>query len=205
MNWREVPIPERMQTLPKDARGYPIPFNVFRDDVGAPHFAINDHAKAMECITRRLCPICGGPHTRTAWMAGGPLSAFHPHGSYFDQPMHEECVKYAIVVCPYLAMPKYAKRIDTKTLNPEHVSEHRVFADLTQMPDRPDPFVLVETQGVEVQASKQHRATVHLRPVRPYLSVEFWSKGARISYAEACSLTPSIAVLSPGTSLKGLE
>ena len=37
-----TPVPKMMRTLPRDARGYPIPFIVVIDRAGKPQFTIND-------------------------------------------------------------------------------------------------------------------------------------------------------------------
>ena len=40
----------------------------------------------------------------------------HENGAFADPPGHRACVTYALQVCPYLAAPSYAKRIDGETL-----------------------------------------------------------------------------------------
>jgi hypothetical protein len=104
MSWREIPIPVYMQDLERYRRGFTIPFIVLRDNTGKAHFQINDSLKVNQAINERLCAICGKPLGSDMWLAGGPLSAFHPHGAYVDTPTHQECGNYAMRVCPYLAV-----------------------------------------------------------------------------------------------------
>lgn len=59
MNWKDVPIPTQMSALPLDKRGYPIPVVILRDNFSLPHFQINDSERTKECISNRLCSICG--------------------------------------------------------------------------------------------------------------------------------------------------
>lgn len=141
LKWKDVPVPERMEHLPRDRRGYPIPWNVMRDNAGEPLFTVNDDRMAWKALEELLCPICGGAlEIGDLWWVGGPLSAFHPDGAYFDSPMHKECSSYALQVCPHLAAPKYTKRLDgipgLKNGVPFDVA-----VDPTIMPDRPVVFV----------------------------------------------------------------
>ncbi len=191
MNWKDVPIPERMQKLPRDARGYPIPFNILRDKDGKAHFTINDHEKAAICVNERRCPICGDLNDKTLWFAGGPLSAFHPAGCYIDQPMHHECVQYAMKVCPYLAAPRYAGRIDTGTLDPNKLPEETIVVDPTMIARRPDIFVLVE--ALTYTLSKGAPPFLHLHP-QGRRRVEFWRKGEQLSYEDACVFVPDLQI-----------
>ena len=186
MNKRIVPIPARMQHLERDARGYPIPFNIWRDTDGVAHFTINDHKKAALCVEENRCPICGQSLDKTMWFVGGPMSAFHPNGCYIDQPMHEECSRYALQVCPYLAAPKYAGRIDARPVDPAKRQDNTFFKDPTMLPDRPLVFVRVETHSYTVLKQRaENQDLLHLRPLRPYLSIGFWRGGALLSQAEA--------------------
>lgn len=172
-----VPIPTRMKHLPKDGRGYPIPTNVFRDKAGAAHFAINDEKCRMRQAIQDRCPICDGKLFKGRWFVGGPLSAFHPNGSYFDLPLHHECATYALQVCPYLAMRNYVKRVDTRTLDPERVDERQIFIDPTMIAQKPKLFVCAMTVG-------QTFVKEHVRPLRPWHRIEYWRDGVEIDAAE---------------------
>lgn len=178
-----------MAKLPLDKRGYPVPWNIMRDKEGTPHFTINDHRKAKQCVVEQRCPICGDELGATRWFCGGPISAFHERGAYFDQPMHDECVHYAIQVCPYLAAPKYAGRIDTGTLKPENTPEGMLFLDPTVLPDRPEVFVLVEAIGNTVRREVIDRMEqFYLTPLKPYVNIEIWRHGAQVRHDDAKAL-----------------
>jgi hypothetical protein len=103
----KIPIPERMKHLGIDRRGYPIPWSVYRDPDGRPHFTIFNNVLRARGIRDDLCGICGTKLFRGRWFVGGPVSAFDPRGTYIDPPMHHECSSYALTVCPYLAAPNY--------------------------------------------------------------------------------------------------
>jgi hypothetical protein len=179
MNWKNIPIPNRMADLERDSRGYPIPYIIYRDQSGRAHFQINDDARRTKCINLGLCAICGGLLNDDVWLVGGALSAFHKHGAYIDTPTHHECNTYAMQVCPYLAAPSYAKRLDDKTLSKVDKEEGRVFIDNTMLPDRPDFFVCVKPTHIVLTGNG------YLSPVRPYEALEVWKQGVLLPNPEA--------------------
>lgn len=182
-----TPVPARMAHLERDPRGYPIPYIVTRTRDGRAHFTINDEFKVENALKKRLCAICGKVmHKRHQWVVGGPGSAFHPNGAYIDTPVHEECGRYALQVCPYLAAPNYARRIDDRTLTPEQRAELLVLTDPTMIPEQPPVFVFAETGGIIVRRLPGRRLII---PQRPFQIVEFWRNGERISDQEGQEIT----------------
>jgi hypothetical protein len=169
-----VPIPARMKALDLDSRGYPIPWGVFRDRAGRPHFTINEESKRVLALVGDLCPICGRALLRRRWFVGGPRSAFDPHGAYNDPPMHRECMRYALKVCPYLAAPRYGRRLDTATLAADEI-ERRIFLDATQIAERPVLFVAVMADRQDLIPP-----LYYVRPRKPYLAVEYWQTGREL-------------------------
>jgi hypothetical protein len=169
-----VELPSRMQSLDRDARGFPIPFVVFRDSDGTPHFTINDHRKVILCIADDRCAICGQTLLRGRWFIGGPQSAFHEHGAYIDPPIHRECAEYALQTCPYLAARSYSKRIDLKTLDRSKAPDSMIFVDPTLDPARPETFVAV------MSSDATRTAEGYFRPRRPYINVTYWRKGQQV-------------------------
>lgn len=186
-NFQAIEVPTRMQKLHRDQRGYPIPAAVLIDDHGVPHFTINDEYKRQDHLTNDLCPICGEKLLRGRWSLGGPASAFHPEGAYIDPPMHFECYRYAVQVCPYLAAPNYAKRIDAKTLKSGDVKDTLILVDETMIPDRPPLFVGVMHIGQTLNRDTFGRIR-NFRPKRPYRNVEYWSNGVQLSDDEGASI-----------------
>lgn len=173
-----------MQLLPKDRRGYPVPFIILRDKNDVPHFQINDGKLVQKCIQQKLCAICGQKLGTDMWVTGGPLSAFHPNGRYFDTPVHGECGRYAMQVCPYLAAPMYSKRLDHSTLNSEDFNG-QVFMDPTVIEERPVFFVMARIKSFKVEWHSKHHS---IAPARPYQEVLFWKDGREINASEATFL-----------------
>lgn len=194
---REVPAPKRMAHLDRDERGYPIPAMVFRDETGRPHFTINNEADRFILLMDDKCSICGEKLLRLRWFVGGPLSAFHKHGSYMDPPLHRECMHYALQVCPYLALPSYTKRIDARTVrDPE---PNRIFLDSTQIPERPVVFVCVGATGQSIRNTGDPLSPIYVTPKRPYKAIEYWREGRQISEADAMAFLREAGVITRAT------
>jgi len=167
----------------KVVRGYPVPCMALVDQAGVPHFAINDERKRLRVIRDELCSICGTALFRGRWFVGGPLSAFHPEGAFIDPPMHSECARYALQVCPYLAAPRYSAEIGIAKAkaHADALTESLVLLDRTMMPGRPhgDVFVaLMTTRQIKIYDN------LNLKPTPPYNVVEYWRRGERIADRE---------------------
>lgn len=190
-----IPMPDRIARLPRDKRGYPVPYVVARDPQGAPLFIVNDSKVQGRCIHKKLCPICGERLTKELWFAGGPRSAFDPHGHYMDSAMHHECCTYAMQVCPYMAMPKYhATEPEAKIAHLELRAGTLLF-DHTQDSTRPAVMVVVMTYGQSLSAPEGTLTNPYIAPLRPYHAVEFWRHGARVPDAEGLAILREIPEL----------
>jgi hypothetical protein len=177
----DIAIPRRMRHLPLDSRGYPVPAGVLIDSSGTPQFAINREDERLRYLREQRCSICGARLTGARWFVGGPLSAFAPGGSYYDPPMHWECSHYALRVCPYLAAPRYDRRLDHRRLP---TSDVLVLLDTSQRPERPELFVAILAQ----------RTLLRLPYCRPSgrMRVEFWRHGVELDNAEGNALCACI-------------
>jgi hypothetical protein len=178
-----IPIPERMQHL-KTWRGVAVPFMVvWKGD--KPLFSINDEDKQESAPRLNLCSVCGTSLFRGRWFVGGPLSAFHPAGSFHDFAMHAECMRYSLQVCPYLALPKYSAQGVGPALIEQHgpaIGRKALPQEILNTPETirlvntPEVFVAVmTTKIVEVSASNGA-----FKPGRPYSRVEYWRHGAQL-------------------------
>jgi hypothetical protein len=192
-DWKEIPIPKNMHNLAHDKRGYPVPYIVARDKHGVPQFTINDADKVWTCLKHGRCAICGGHLGTDIWFTGGYLSAFHQHGAYIDTPVHYECGTYALQVCPYLAITKFQYRpVDLDKLN-DKFNHERIFVDPTVLSERPAFFVFSKARKFSVKVIDI--ATRYLIPERPFIEVEYWNEGKRITRADALALIPREHIL----------
>jgi len=176
-------MPKRIARLPRDKRGYPIPWNVLRGSDGTPLFTVNDSVKHMMALQGKLCPICGEPLGVHIWFVGGPLSAFHPNGRYIDLPSHKECAEFSLRTCPHLSAPKYTHRID-HIINEGKVPEGALLTDPTVNPDRPAVFVMVRSSGMKIY---QTANGIYVRP-DGITGIEYWNFGKQLSEAEGVEL-----------------
>lgn len=110
-------IPPLMSKLPLDSRGYPIPYFVPIVD-GKPEFRYQDGQKRKACLDHGLCSVCGNKlYDKSYWVIAGPIGLRNRVTS--DAPMHEDCARYSISVCPHLIYYKAERRSeDLPTNNP---------------------------------------------------------------------------------------
>jgi len=103
-------LPSTIARLPRDERGYPIPYFVAYVD-GKPEFKLADPEKFRKCIKQNRCWICGGVLGVRKWFVLGPMCAVTRTTS--EPPCHRECAEFACRACPFLTKP-LAKRGDTE-------------------------------------------------------------------------------------------
>lgn len=174
----QIPIPKRMRALQRDERGYPIPFIVLREPgTGKPLFVVNDVVVATRALLERRCPICGSKLKGILWWVGGPLSAFVKEGAYLDSAMHQECMEYALQVCPYLAAPGYLGSISEAQSKQAMAAGVAGIIEHTMLPGRPAVFVAVAARRFKLI---DHGAGYYSKPEEPYLAIQYWRHGERI-------------------------
>jgi len=184
-----LPIPPELQDNDRDRRGLPIPFVVYRDVSGAPHFSINNVAAVDLVLDHGLCGLCGKPlKPGQIWLIGGPGSSFMDDGMYIDPFAHEDCGRYAVQVCPFLAAPSYARRVEGRTLKQRDAHDGLELHDNKIAPPRPLFFVLACTTGFSLVDSDDGSGHRYILPKRPWTHVEFWRDSAPIPQAEARQL-----------------
>jgi len=101
------PLPDRMAQLPKDHRGYPVPWFVAWVD-GKPDFRIVDPAKMDQAIHHPICWLCGQHLDGDLVFVIGPMCAVNRTSS--EPPSHPDCAAFAARACPFLTMPKAERR-----------------------------------------------------------------------------------------------
>lgn len=189
-----VPIPRTMEHLPRDKRGYPIPAGIWFDENNEPHFTINDEEKRQKVLVEERCGICHKKLFRGKWFVGGPLSCYSVNGRYIDPPMHRECAEYALKVCPYLAAPRYAGRIDIRKVPKTQTGQ--IFSDPTMIPDRPDIFVLAGFPRYKLHKGILERTTTgrpivgwqYIEPKGELIDIAFYRHGQLVPPEEAAQI-----------------
>jgi len=151
---RRRPMPPALARRPK-WKQVPIPYVMFIDERGRPDFRVNDEAKRIGTINRRLCALCGQPlPQRRAAFIGGPLC--EQNGLFIDGPMHESCARYAFTICPYLAAPN-AHHAQTGAVFARHHDQRLSVSSLagSTRPDRMGLFFASAWRIVRVQGDPQ--------------------------------------------------
>lgn len=92
-------VPPMLQARPV-YKGMIVPYSVFVGDDGVPDFKVIDHARLVTIVTRRLCGMCGRSLGREVVFIGGEQSV--ENRVFIDPPMHEQCARYAVGICPFL-------------------------------------------------------------------------------------------------------
>jgi len=91
-----------MRALPKERRGYPIPFVTMLHPVtNEPDFRVLDIMRQLQCVNEKRCAMCGDHLGKYIAFIGGPRS--RDGHAFFDPGMHRECAEYAAKVCPFIS------------------------------------------------------------------------------------------------------
>jgi hypothetical protein len=103
------PLPQRLTELPVcPRRGLPVPYTNLITGQGDVDFATLDSAKVHQVALNRLCGVCGRPLDYWIVFVGGPRCV--DSRAYLDPPMHEDCARATLRLCPYLARETMRRR-----------------------------------------------------------------------------------------------
>lgn len=112
-------LPRRMQLLPVDSRGYPVPWFVqwldaqqqptTHDTPGArPEFRVMDQRKWIRAVRERRCWVCGDVLGIFKTFVIGPMCGINRTTS--EPPCHRECAEWSARNCPFLSRPQMVRR-----------------------------------------------------------------------------------------------
>lgn len=101
------PLPRKMQGLPIDERGYPVPWFTAWPGGRPDHRAAREDAFG-EAVRRRVCWICGQPLGSYLAFVAGPMCAVDRTSA--EPPMHLECADFSARACPFLTRPRAKRR-----------------------------------------------------------------------------------------------
>lgn len=105
-------LPDAIKNLPRDPRGYPIPFFVAYPN-GVADFRVADPAKFNRAIKEKRCWVCGGRLGRLKTFVLGPMCTITRVTA--EPPCHTECAEFACRACPFLSKA-LAKRSDVSDI-----------------------------------------------------------------------------------------
>jgi hypothetical protein len=125
--------PIRIARLPKDERGYPIPWFVayFKDGKEAPRgepgalpdFRVLASGKRALAVKKRLCWVCGEPMGVHQVFPVGPMCTVNR--TSMEPPAHRMCAEYSAQACPFLTVP--ARRRNEAGID---MKEHHVAGEM---------------------------------------------------------------------------
>lgn len=106
---REFPltVPRRMQGLPIDRRGYPVPKFVEWIE-GQPDFRVTSATHFAACVRRGACWICGELVGVFKAFVVGPMCCINRISA--EPPSHYDCARFSASACPFLTRPKAVRR-----------------------------------------------------------------------------------------------
>ncbi|MEJ7647396.1 MAG: hypothetical protein WKF87_22575 [Chryseolinea sp.] len=111
------PIPRILKERPLDSRGYVIPYFAPIID-GVPDFRFQSELKRKVCLERLWCSICGKElYMKSFWFISGPKGLANQTAS--DAPMHEDCARYSLNVCPHMQFEKAERKSEDGTYLPD--------------------------------------------------------------------------------------
>jgi hypothetical protein len=105
-------MPARIARLPRDHRGFPVPWFVkwFKDGkpgawgVGEPDFRVMNRERFAMALRHPHCWICGELMGVHRVFTIGPMCAINRVNS--EPPSHRECAEFAVKTCPFLSRPR---------------------------------------------------------------------------------------------------
>jgi hypothetical protein len=174
------PPPARIARLPKDARGYPVPWFLAWMAKGEecdpampgaePDFRVIRRGARERAWEHRLCWICGGPMGVHRIYVIGPMCVVNR--VTMEPPCHRECAEYAAIACPFLVRPRM-RRLPTADLGPHHVAGEMIERN-------PGVVCLYEARGARPFNAGNGWLIGLGAPER----VDFWAQGRQATRAE---------------------
>lgn len=113
-------LPPRLQRLPVDERGYPVPWfvawvkrgtmeSVPSETPGAiPEFRAMDQHKWVRAIREDRCWVCGDILGAYKTFVIGPMCGINRTTT--EPPCHLDCAKWSAANCPFLSRPQMVRR-----------------------------------------------------------------------------------------------
>jgi len=162
-------VTARIDRLPRDARGYPVPKFVHWKD-GVPDFRIIDPNHMAKCIKRNACWICGDPMGTHKAFVIGPMCCINRISA--EPPSHRDCAIFAATNCPFLTTP-------TARRNERGLPENKFVAG-TMIERNPGVTALWMTRSYQLMHATRGVLFIIGEPD----SVEFYARGRTATRAE---------------------
>src|SRR5262245_40664645 len=109
----------RIAKLPRDHRGFPIPWFVATLPDGTRDFRVADGHKANLAVKNSLCWVCGERLGRYLVFPIGPMCVVNRTTA--EPPCHQGCAEFSAMACPFLTRPRMRrneKDLPASAVNP---------------------------------------------------------------------------------------
>lgn len=172
MKYRAAEIPERMKELPL-YKGVAVPYVTFIDKEEKIHFALVNDERVWEVRRDKKCSLCGKPlDYYIAFMVTEDELASR---EIFENPSHEECLRYAFNACPWLYYSK-ARYSDPERHQIEGVTVVQTHPDAISNAQRPEKLGICITRGYNNVIVNKGGQRVRLCKIAKPIKVE-WIEG----------------------------
>jgi hypothetical protein len=158
-----IAIPDGIAALPVDKRGYPIFWTAHITPDGEPDFRILEMDRVFKALKERRC----GMYDRRIEGQSVCFLSTRENADGLrrstDPPMHEDCLRYALVICPFLS-----RRQARRSGRPQPSgSDYSTLAQVDR--SRPDDSLIVWTRSYD----KSWRVDIHGFHFGPPFRTEF--------------------------------
>lgn len=174
-------LPPRLQRLPIDERGYPVPWFVAWEH-GKPEFRAMDGEKWIRAVRERRCWVCGDGLGSFITFVIGPMCGLNRTTA--EPGCHRECAQWSARNCPFLSRPHMTRREDDRFNNDTLVKESAG----TALARNPGVMLLWTTKSFQVFNDGRNRPLIH---VGEPTSLEFWTQGRIATRAEIAASVES--------------
>jgi hypothetical protein len=158
-------LPIRMQDLPLDERGYPIP--AFVDTInGKRDFRFMSQAHWVRCVKEQRCWVCGDRLGSYKCFVIGPMCTINRTTS--EPPCHAECARWSAQFCPFLSRPHMVRREDDLT----RANEHNVAGEAILL--NPGCIAVWITHSYRIFRDDENKPLIEIGPP---VAVEWWAEG----------------------------
>lgn len=168
-------LPARLQRLPIDDRGYPVPWFVAWVD-GRPEFRAMDAAKFIAAVKERRCWVCGDRLGVHLSFVIGPMCGINRTTS--EPPSHHECAQWSARKCPFLTRPHMVRREDDFTEEMRNAPDGDVGIPILR---NPGVALVWNTRGYQLTREPNGR---YLITVGEPESIEWYAEGRPATRAE---------------------
>lgn len=174
-------MPLRMQWLPKDERGYPVPWFIAwtgedgtptMAGMGKPDFRVADMRKLEKAIKQWRCWSCGEPMGKHKVFVIGPMCAINR--VIAEPPHHRDCAQWSVQACPFLSKPRMRR------LGNDDLPDGCVAPAGVGLARNPGAICLWETDRYQIE---RHGNGVLFRLGDP-THVEWWAEGRKATRDE---------------------